>query len=646
MATTATHEMSDTPTTRHGAHAVPVAPSRGRLRPLGLYEVRLEGGFWGRRQHVNAAATLRHVEEWLERSGWLGNFDAAVQGRLPSARRGREFSDSEVYKLLEAMAWEQARQPDDDLASRFDAIVARIAAAQEPDGYLNTMFGRPGQAPRWSNLEWGHELYCTGHLVQAAVARARGGHPDDRLVMIARRAADLVCDVFGRDGRESVPGHPEIEMALVELFRMTGDGRYLEQAALFLKRRGRHILDDSEFGRSYYQDDVPIREAAVFRGHAVRATYLAAGAVDLADATGDAELLDAITAQWQRTVARRTYITGGMGAHHRDEAFGEDFVLPPDRSYSETCAGIGSVMLAHRLLLAHGDSRFADLIERTLFNVVCTSPAHDGRAFFYANTLHERRPGTPAPLDEASPRASSAVRAPWFAVSCCPTNVARTFASLAAYIATADADGVQIHQYASASISTVLDQGRQVEIKVETAYPHDGVVRIRSHAKQPSTWTLSLRIPAWADGATLEVDGVPSTVRPGTATVTRRWQEHDELVLRLPMTPRFVHPDPRIDAVRGCVAVERGPEVLCVESIDLGEAEALDEIHVDPGIPPVMEGSRVIASGWHAPAADDSWPYGPSPSTARGTPTAIPMVPYHDWGNRGPSAMRVWIPTG
>ncbi len=630
--------------------AAPVLPIRGQLRPLGLGEVRITGGFWAERQSVNALATLEHIEYWLEREGWIRNFDLAVQGDLSRERRGREFSDSEVYKFLEAMAWEIGRSDDAELESRFRAVVRRVAAAQEPDGYLNTKFGRRGQAPRWSDLEWGHELYCIGHLLQAAVARARTRPgADDGLVEVARRAADNICQTFGPDGIDGLCGHAEIEPALAEFARVTGDDRYLAQAALFVDRRGHGRLSDVEFGREYFQDEIPVRQATVLRGHAVRANYLAAGVVDVAVELKDASLLESVRNQWKNTVARRTYITGGQGSRHQDEAFGADFVLPPDRAYSETCAGIGSVMLAWRLLLADGDPKYADLIERTLFNVVSTSPAADGRSFFYTNTLHRRELGTVPDADHPSLRAAASLRAPWFEVSCCPTNVARTLASLAAYVATADDEGLQLHQYLPGSVEHRLADGRDVGVTVATEYPHDGEIRVRIDSDDDRPWSLSLRVPGWAaQGATVTVDGATRPVGPGVVTERRTWRRGDEVVLSLPMAPRFTYPDARIDAVRGCVAVERGPLVLALESVDVPDVETVDELHVDTSQPPRLVDGHVTVRCRRGNPHDHDWPYQVDPAESAPVPgeqlDEVPLVEYHAWANRGPSTMRVWLP--
>ncbi|MFF0771185.1 glycoside hydrolase family 127 protein [Nonomuraea wenchangensis] len=622
----------------------PVLPSHGRARPLGLAQVTLTGGFWGERQAVNATATLAHCEAWMERLGWLANFDRVADGTTGPDRPGWSFSDSEVYKLLEALAWESARSGDPAAEAAIKRLTARVARAQDPDGYLNTCFGHGDQPPRYSDLEMGHELYNTGHLLQAAVARLRTRGEDD-LVRIARRAADHVCRAFGPGGIDGICGHPEIEVGLAEFGRALGDERYVEQARLFLDRRGHGRLRDIPLGRAYFQDDVPIRQAEVWRGHAVRALYLAAAAVDVAVERGDDELLRAVERQWEHSVARRTYITGGMGSRHQDEGFGEDWELPPDRAYCETCAGVASIMVSWRLHLATGDVRYTDLIERTLYNVVATSPSADGRAFFYANPLHQRVPGRPADPDEVSPRAEGGVRAAWFDVSCCPTNVARTLAGLHGYLATSDDDGLRIHQYAPCEIRAELPDGRPVSVDVETAYPESGTVRVRIAADAGTPWTLTLRVPAWAAGATLTEGGRARPAEPGLVSVRRAFRAGDEIVLDLPMEPRFTWPDPRIDAVRGCVAVERGPEVLCLESRDLPDPGGLDSLVVDPrAVPRAVPGGAVVR-GRVLDLAARPWPYPPGPAgPAPGEWFDVRLAPYHGWARRGPSSMRLFLP--
>jgi DUF1680 family protein len=334
-----------------------------------------------------------------------------------------------------------------------------------------------------------------------------------------------------------------------------------------------------------------------------------------------------------------------MGSHHDGEKYGDDFVLPPDRAYSETCAGIASVMLAWRLLLATGESRFADVVERTLFNVVATSPAPDGRAFFYANPLHQRVPGVVPSPDQISNRAASSLREPWFAVSCCPTNVARTFASLAAYLATVDRDGLQIHQFADCRISTRLDNGHPVGVEMTTRYPVHGRVSVRITETDESPWTLSIRIPEWATGAVLTDGGSRKTVGTGTAVVTRSFVVGDTIELELPLGPRWTVPDPRIDAIRGCVAVEQGPLVLCVESVDLPGDSNVGSVRIDQSRTLEATEDGVIATGRLVDGVDLGWPYPESIGPPRGDETQLRLTPYHQWGNRGPATMRVWIPT-
>lgn len=627
----------------------PVVPSRGILSPLGLSEIQITDGFWAERQSINATSLIEHCEAWIERAGWIGNFDASLNGSLPAAHSGPPFADSDVYKLIEAMAWEFGRAGDDAMNVRLIALVDRIVPVQEDDGYLNTFFGRPGQAARYSDLEWGHELYCYGHLIQAAIARGRT-FGEDQLVDIARRAADHVCATFGAGGIERVCGHPEIEVALVEFSRFTGDPKYREQAKLFIDRRGHQTLADIELGRSYFQDEMPLRETKIMSGHAVRALYLAAGGVDLAIETDDDELFDALRLQLVNTVSRRTYITGGMGAHHEGESFGLDFELPPDRSYSETCAGVASVMVNFRLLLATGEARYADLIERTLYNVVAGSPGEDGKSFFYTNTLHQRVPGESRPADEMSPRAASSLRAPWFETSCCPTNVARTFAALATYLATRSPDGIQVHQYVTSDIHADI-AGGSVAVNVHTDYPHDGRIVITITESCDDEWELTLRVPSWADsGATLSLNGEePRAVKPGLQSITRRFAVGDTVELVLDMQAHFTWPDGRVDAVRGSVAIERGPLVMALESVDLPGDSSVNQTRIDTSAAPLMRDGRVSVTLRHTDFEDRPWPYDESPSvnstdSADAETFQAPLTPYYYRANRGPATMRVWLP--
>ncbi|MBB1483006.1 glycoside hydrolase family 127 protein [Tessaracoccus sp. MC1865] len=617
---------------------LPIAPSRGRWRPLGIRDVDITGGFWAERQSLNASTLIAHAHDWMEKVGWIANFTWAVEGTLPEKRRGREFSDSDVYKLMEAMAWEHGRTGSAEMNDRFQSLAQRILPVQEEDGYLNTKFGRPGQEPRYSDFEWGHELYCFGHLIQAAVARART-FGRDGFVEMAIRAADHVCREFGEDGRDAIPGHPEIEVALVELGRLLGDDRYLRQAALFVERRGHGRLADIELGRSYYQDDVPVREATVARGHAVRAMYLAAGAVDAAVELDDVELLEAVKLQVVNTIARRTYATGGMGSRHTGEAFGEDFELPPDRSYSETCAGVAAMMVSQRLLLATGEARFADLIERILYNILATSTAEDGHSYFYANTLYRRSPGSPPEVDVPSPRADSSLRAPWYDVSCCPTNVSRTLASLGSMVATTDDGGVQIHQYLPAQIRAVVD-GEPAELEMSTRYPEDGVVRVAVRRAPSSGLRVELRVPEWAGEASLDVGSGPRSVGPGYAVVEAA-RPGDEIVLTLPMQARWVFPDPRIDTITHQVAVAKGPRIFALESTDLGAEVARAQVDVSAGI---VDGAEPSVTIRLTEPAHAEWPYGEAPQEAAGELRQTVLIPYHRWGNRGPATMRVWLP--
>jgi uncharacterized protein len=537
--------------------------------------------------------------------------------------------DSDVYKWLEAVGWEP------QLAERADEVIELVVAAQCDDGYLNSHYQlMRSREERFTNLAWDHELYCCGHLIQAAIAHARN-RGDERLLAVARRFADHVDSVFGPGRRDGTPGHPELETALVELYRETGERRYLDLAGFFVDQRGHGLLQPANFGSSYFPDHVPVREQTAIAGHAVRALYLAAGVTDLYLETGEERLLDVMRAQWEDMTGGKTYLTGGLGAHHRDEAFGDPYELPPDRCYGETCAAIASIHWNWRMLLATGDVRHADLLERTLYNGFIAGLALDGGGYAYVNPLQVRE-------------GAAQVRHPWFACACCPPNVMRLLGSLHCYLATSDDEGLQVHQYVG---GTLRADGRAV--RVRTDYPWDGRVEVAIEETSGEPWTLSLRVPGWCADA--RVDG--EAAAPGYARLRREWRAGDRVVLELGMTPRLIAPHPRIDAVRGCLAIERGPLVYCFEGADAPAGTSIEDVLLDPGEgledaphPELLGGIvAVAASGRHRRATgfDPAWPYGPADGAnglEDGPPVSLLAVPYALWGNRGAGAMRVWTP--
>ena len=640
----------DTPA--RAAVVVPTASAISALTPLGGPNVRLTGGFWERRLRTNRGVTIPRGYQQLNDAGNLANFALAAGAHGRYRALGEEigvifpFLDTDLYKWLEAAAWELGRQPDAALARDADHAIDLVTAAQRPDGYLNTYVQVVKPGHDYQDLAWGHELYCVGHLIQAAVAwqRALG---DERLLAVAIRAADSVDRELGPGGRLAIDGHPEIEMALVELFRITGERRYLELAARMIEARGDGLLGIGRFGPAYWQDHERVRDAGTVAGHAVRQLYLDCGAVDVATELGDTQLLDAVVRRWRDMVATRMYLTGGLGSRHADESFGDPFELPPDGAYAETCAAIASVMLAWRLLLATGGTEYADVIERTMYNGVLPGVSLDGGSFFYVNSLQRR-------TQRAPDRPRSGERQAWYACACCPPNVMRVLSSWQQYLATTSAGGIQVHHFATAEIQAPVADGA-ARLAMQTGYPWDGSVRITVTEAPRQPWTLSLRVPAWCQSAALRApggDSIPITSARRVAAVTRVWEPGDDVVLDLDMTVRATLPDPRIDAVRGCLAFERGPLVYCLETTDLPDGVQLEDVEVDLVARPVPAPRPDIADSaigltvpatrrLHGGAHPNS---GSRPTDA--TAVEVGAVPYFTWANRTVEAMRVWIPVG
>ncbi|SEP74392.1 glycoside hydrolase family 127 protein [Microlunatus flavus] len=617
---------------------------------------RVTGGLWAERRRVNREVSVTTGWDRLHEAGNFTNLELAAGRHEGTPYVGSlPFLDSDLYKWLEAVAWTLA-DPDLDaegearLEQFLDASTQVLEAAQAADGYLDSYFQVNFPGERFVQLAWGHELYCAGHLIQAAVAlhRTRG---DARLLDVARRVADLVVASFGSgEGRvDGIDGHPEVETALVELYRETGEQGYLDAARYFVDRRGHGLLAGHAFGSHYFQDHEPVREATSVEGHSVRQLYLLAGVADLYVEDGDESLIQAADRLWHEMVATKTYLTGGIGTHHTDEAFGDPYELTNERSYCETCAAIASVMFSWRMLMITGEARYADLVERTLYNGFLAGLSLDGQRYIYANPLQVREGHMAGGNDR------DYARKPWFKCACCPPNVMRTLASLEHYVALGGAAGLRLHQFVSGSWTAPVGDG-EATVAVETDYPWDGRVRVRVE-DSPGTWGLTVRIPHWASGATLTVNGEPvqPTVADGWATVTRVWAAGDELVLDLPLEPRFTRADSRVDADRASVALERGPVVYCFEAVD-NPGHRLDDVILDPtatvevrstddGLP--ADVVTLAAPGRVRPRpAEGWWPYADASTAAPtdGEPVTLTAVPYYVWGNRAPGAMRIWTP--
>jgi DUF1680 family protein len=631
--------------------------------------VALTDGLLGRWQRRNTAATLPHVVEQVRTSGVLDNFRRIAERTGEPFRGGYPFMDTDAYKTLEAAAYELGRAgvredtaPEhtvsEDAAVRafYEEAVSLIERAQADDGYLSTFHQGPGtKAPPWTDLAGGHELYNLGHLIQGALAATRG-LGDDGLLAVARRFADLVVDRFGDDGRAEYCGHPQIETALVELYRQTGHEPYLRQAELFVERRGSGLFARAPFGPAYYADHTPLRDLDTVTGHAVRMVYLAAGATDVAIERGDAARIDHLLRLWDDMVRTKSYVTGGIGSRHSDEAFGDRYELPSERAYAETCAAIGTMQWGWRLFLATGSAAVLDHVERVLYNGFAAGVSLDGTRFFYDNPL-QRRPdhidGRPA--DPAEP-----LRRRWFGCACCPPNAARWISALQDHVALETPDGLTI-----ALLTACRVRSAALSVDVVTDYPWDGRVTVRVLAARDEPSTLTLRVPGWATTPRVTVDREPvhvpvdDKVADGAAPdgwlhLTRVWRPGQEMVLDLPMRPTFVVSHPAVDATRGAVAAVRGPMVHCLEQAD--SPAPVDELVVhavgdapppsDPALPddPVLRHALTAHVSRRPAPSDDPYPAAnrTDPPTSS-TTTQVPLVPYHLWANREPGAMRVWL---
>jgi uncharacterized protein len=633
---------------RSGAIA-PVATAA--VTALGGRAVRITGGLLGAWQRRNREATIPHVIRELYKAGNIANLSRLLEKDQAPYRGRYPFLDTDLYKTLEGLAYELAagQAANESVRGFYEEVITLLAAVQADDGYLNSRFQDPGSDRKpWSDLAWGHEMYNLGHLIQAAVAAHRQ-LGDDRLLVIATRFADLVVARYGGAGEDSVCGHPEVEMALVELYRVTGNEDYLNQARLFIDRRGRRTVRHRLFPSEYLQDHVPFRAMPAVTGHAVRMTYLAAGAADVWLETRDETLGTALRRLWDDMVTRKLYITGGLGSRHSDEAIGDGYELPSERAYAETCAAIGTMQWAWRMFVGTGEAKYLDVFETVLYNAYAVGISAKGTAFFYDNPLqrrpdHDQRSGAEI--------GGEPLRRAWFGCPCCPPNVVRWMSQLGDYLAAESAGALYIANYTGATIT-----GSRVAVSVAADYPWGGDIRIRVDEAPPDgePYGIKLRVPGWAKGASLTwASGarMSGTAEPGWLTVTRRWRAGDEFTLTLPMPVRAHGSHPYLDATRGAIAIARGPVIYAAEQADC-EAD-IDDLVLDsrdaagariiPG-PAVLPDSLAIdVTARHVPPQGSAlYPEFHEDDPVHGQPRQVTLIPYFLWGNREPGPMRVWM---
>jgi DUF1680 family protein len=615
--------------------------------------VSIDDGFWNGWLETNRNGTIDYQYEQLESSGTLENFRRVGAGERGD-HNGQVFQDSDAYKWLEAASYVLSTHFDPELEARAEEVIDLVATAQAESGYLNTYFQLEEPDKRWTNIHEMHELYCAGHLIEAAVAhhRATGNR---NLLDVAVALANHVDGVFGSE-IDAPPGHQEIELALVKLARVTDESRYLELAEYFLNRRGHtdrfeweleHLeeiggeenqnlrplfFEDGEYDGKYAQAHAPLREQEQVEGHAVRAMYFLAAATDIAMETDNAALIDHLKDLWEAMTTRRMYITGGIGSDSRNEGFTTDYDLPNETAYAETCAAIGSIFWNQRLFRLTGAAKYHDLIERQLYNAVLVGVSMDGQRYFYDNVLESD---------------GSHTRQDWFECACCPPNVARLFASLGKYLYAVGEDALYVNQYAGSEASTTV-AGTTVDIEQRTAYPWEGTVSIDVAPVEPTAFALKIRIPSWCEDATVRVDGEEiETPESGYATIERTWTESTVVAeFEQTVTVQTAHPD--VAATAGKVALQRGPLVYCLEGHD--NPAPPHQYRIDPTDtfsvttrPDLLDGVETITGDGTTPARG-GWNdrlYRPATDTDR-EQTSFTAIPYFAWANREPAPMRVW----
>ncbi|MGB9805201.1 MAG: glycoside hydrolase family 127 protein [Thermoproteota archaeon] len=603
-----------------------------KLKPVSISSVKLQDNFWNPRLKLLKEVTLPTQYEQLEETGHMFNFQRA-SGKVRGEFQGFFFNDSDVYKWIEAVSYCLAQEEDERLKSLLDKVIEEIEPAQDEDGYLNTYFVFERKNQRWTNLRDMHELYCAGHLIQAAIAHARATK-SNRLLKIALKLADHISSVFGPNKKYGTPGHPEVEMALVELYRLTRNEKYLKLSKFFIDQRGHGLIG----GSKNLIDHKPFIELDEIVGHAVRSVYLNCGATDIYMETGEETLLNALMKLWRNMTERKMYITGGIGSRYEGESFGDNYELPNEEAYCETCASVASIMWNWRMLLITGDARFSDLIELTLYNAALSGISLDGKHYFYVNPLESH---------------GNHERQKWYSCACCPPNIARLLASLPGYFYSTSDEGIWVHLYAKSEAKIELESST-VNIVQETNYPWDGEVLLKVEPEEESTFSIFLRIPSWSKLATIRVNNEEKQVYETGRyiEIRKKWKRNDEIRINFHMDIDRIFSNENVINNLFKVAIRRGPIVYCIESIDnpnlniFNLSLPLDSELKVRWVPNLLNGVNVIegeALYYDFNALGEKLYVSNSDLTKSSKKVKFTAVPYYAWANRGKSNMLVWI---
>jgi DUF1680 family protein len=616
-----------------------------KLRDIPVHAVTITGGFWGPRREINVTRSIPTMHDLLEANGRMNNFRRLV-GKSTAAQIGPVFSDSDVYKWTEAVGFVLQSGDRPELRASAEKLTDEVVAVQEPSGYLNTYYQDDRKSLRMlpQTQSTGHELYNIGHMLQGAIAyyRATG----DRKLLDAgiRFVDDFLIPNYGPAPKKPiVSGHPEIEMGLIELYRITGDKRQLDLAGYILQGDARIELPERR--TIYMFSGTPFAARTKMQGHAVRAMYACCGATDYYLETGDTEYFKTLNTLWNDMTSTKMYVTGGVGSRSDGEAFGDAYELPNFRAYGESCAAIGNMMWNWRMLAATGDAKFTDVIERALYNGINSGMSLDGTLYCYRNPL------------AFDPSTGDKIRNPWYDVTCCPPNLERTFGSLPGYFYSTSADGIYVHLYDNSELNWGLENGVGLKVAQKTNYPWDGNVEITVTPAEPAEFTFYLRIPGWADHAQVAVNAKELTgATPGTyLPIRRRWSPGDTIQLKVEVLPQIIEANPRVADDTGRVAIQRGPLIYCLEEIDQPGGTSLSDVAVNAGRQPAEQfqtefrsdllGGMVVLH--HTGAAFERGTAGKALYSRYGRESKtqkIPLtfIPYYAWANRQATSMQVW----